>query len=57
MLVEQERAIKEYELNTEIAVENKKRQISDGIENDFIEFTSGTRALLTVAEKKRHLVT
>ena len=30
---------------------------SDGIENDFIEFTSGTRAVITVAEKKGHLVT
>ncbi len=30
---------------------------SDGIENDFIEFTSGTRAVITVAEKKGRLVT
>jgi NAD kinase len=30
---------------------------SDGIENDFIEFNSGTHALITVAEKKGHLVT
>ena len=30
---------------------------SDGIENDFIEFNSGTLALITVAEKKGHLVT
>jgi hypothetical protein len=29
---------------------------SDGIENDFIEFNSGTLALITVAEKKGHLV-
>lgn len=30
---------------------------SDGIENDFIEFNSGTLASITVAEKKGHLVT
>lgn len=30
---------------------------SDGIENDFIEFNSGTLALISVAEKKGHLVT
>jgi NAD kinase len=30
---------------------------SDGIENDFIEFNSGTLALITVAEKQGHLVT
>lgn len=105
--VDQERAIKENELNTEIAVENKKRQIreaqmdadylfytvrepfpsktssaslvlgkitreqplelvsatpeggvvfSDGIESDYIEFNSGTRATITLAEKQGHLV-
>lgn len=30
---------------------------SDGIENDFIEFNSGTLASISVAEKKGHLVT
>jgi NAD kinase len=30
---------------------------SDGIENDFIEFNSGTLALITVAEKQGHLAT
>lgn len=30
---------------------------SDGIENDFIEFNSGTFASITVADKKGHLVT
>ena len=29
---------------------------SDGIENDFLEFNSGTRATITVAEKKGHLI-
>jgi NAD kinase len=30
---------------------------SDGIENDYIEFNSGTLALITVAEKQGHVVT
>lgn len=30
---------------------------SDGIENDFLEFNSGTLALISVADKKGHLVT
>jgi len=30
---------------------------SDGIENDFLEFNSGTHALITVADKIGHLVT
>ena len=30
---------------------------SDGIENDFLEFNSGTLALISVAEKKGHLIT
>lgn len=29
---------------------------SDGIESDFLEFNSGTRAMISVAEKKGHLV-
>lgn len=29
---------------------------SDGIETDFLEFSSGTQAVITVAEKKGHLV-
>ena len=29
---------------------------SDGIENDFLEFQSGTRATITVAEKKGRMV-
>jgi len=30
---------------------------SDGIENDFLEFNSGALALISVADKKGHLVT
>jgi NAD kinase len=29
---------------------------SDGIEDDFLEFSSGTRAVITIADKKGHLV-
>ena len=29
---------------------------SDGIESDFLNFNAGSRAVITVAEKKGHLV-
>jgi hypothetical protein len=29
---------------------------SDGIENDYLKFTSGIEAVISVAEKKGHLV-
>ena len=29
---------------------------SDGIEDDFLEFNSGTQAVITVADEKGHLV-
>ena len=55
--IEQERAIKENELSTEIAVENKKRQIKEAqMEADFVEFNSGTRASIRVGEKQGLLV-
>ena len=30
---------------------------SDGIESDFLQFNSGTEAVITIAQKKGHLVT
>jgi regulator of protease activity HflC (stomatin/prohibitin superfamily) len=51
--VEQERRIKENELNTEIAVEEI---FSDGIEEDYVAFNAGAIARIHAADRKARLV-